>query len=243
MTAIFLKEINAFFSGMIGYLVIAVFLLVTGLFLWVFDGGFNILTYGFADLSGLFQLAPWVFLFLIPAVTMRSFSEEKKQGTLELLLTRPLTKWQLIWGKFLGNATISVLALLPTILYVITLYNLRKDTEQIDGGQIIGSYLGLLLLVLVFTSVGIFSSSLFKNQIASFILSALLTLSVFYGFEGLSQLALFEHSADLIQYLGISFHYQSIQRGVLDTRDLLYFLSLITLFLTLTHFNLSRYKA
>lgn len=243
MWAIFLKEINAFFSGIVGYLVIAVFLLVTGLFLWVFEGEFNILTYGFADLSGFFQLAPWVFLFLIPAVTMRSFSEEKKQGTLELLLTRPLSKWQLIWGKFLGNAAISVLALLPTLLYVLTLYRLRKAPAQIDGGQILGSYLGLVLLVLVFTSIGIFCSSLFKNQIASFILSALLTLCVCYAFDGLARLALFAPAADLIQYLGISFHYQSIQRGVLDTRDLLYFLSLITAFLTLTHFNLSRYKA
>ncbi len=242
MTAIFLKEINAFFSGIIGYLVIGVFLLVTGLFLWVFDGGFNILTYGFADLSGFFQLAPWVFLFLIPAVTMRSFSEEKKQGTLELLLTKPLTKWQLIWGKFLGNATISILALLPTLLYVLTLYNLRKDAEQIDGGQIIGSYLGLLFLILVFTAIGIFCSSLSKNQIVSFILSALLTLCVFYAFDGLSQLAVFEQLSDLLQYLGVSFHYQSIQRGVLDTRDLLYFLSLITLFLSFTHFNLSRHS-
>lgn len=238
MRAIFIKEINSFFSGTIGYLVIAVFLVLNGLFLWVFEGGYNILNYGFANLSGFFELAPWIFIFLIPAVTMRSFSEERKQGTLELLLTRPITPTQLLVGKFLGNLMVGLLAILPTLLYVLTIFQLSQDPHQIDIGQIIGSYIGLILLIGVFTAIGIFASSLTKNQIVSFIVAALFCFLAFYAFEGIISLPIVGSEIYALDYLGIDFHYQSVSRGVLDTRDLIYFLSLIILFLSFTHFNL-----
>ncbi len=239
MRAIFIKEINSFFSGTIGYLVIAVFLILNGLFLWVFESPFNILNYGFANLSGFFKLAPWIFIFLIPAVTMRSFSEERKEGTIELLMTRPITDTQLLLGKFLGNLTVSLLAVLPTLLYVFTIFQLRQENSLIDIGRILGSYLGLIFLIGIFTAIGIFSSALTQNQIVAFIIGSLLCFLSFYAFEGLSHFNLLGSEIYAWEYLGIDFHYQSISRGVLDTRDLIYFFSLMLLFLSFTHFNLS----
>lgn len=239
MRAILFKEINAFFSSVIGYLVIGVFLVVNGLFLWVFQGDFNIFKYGFANLSAFFKIAPWIFIFLIPAITMRSFSEEKKQGTLELLLTKPLKKWALVSGKYLGSLAVVILALLPTLLYVLTIYQLGKPTGNLDLGQMTGAYLGLLFLGAVFTAIGIFCSTLSKNQIVAFISAVLLCFLCFFAFEGLSSFNLFGSNIYAIQYLGISFHYESISRGVIDTRDLIYFTSLILLFLGLTKFKLN----
>ncbi len=240
MRAILVKEINAFFAGFTGYLIIGVFLIVTGLFLWVFQGEYNILDYGFANLSAFFDLAPWVFMFLIPAVTMRSFSEEKRLGTLELLCTKPISKNALISGKYFGNLIVVLLALIPTLLYVLTIDDLSKVTTQIDSGQLIGSYLGLILLCAVFTAIGIFSSSLSKNQIISFISAVLLCFLCFYAFQGINSFNLFGSDLYAISYLGISFHYESISRGVIDTRDIIYFLSLIALFLSFTKLNLNR---
>lgn len=238
MRAIFFKEINSFFSSIIGYLVIGVFLIVNGLFLWVFEGNFNILDYGFAELSPFFQIAPWVFIFLIPAITMRSFSEEQKQGTFELLLTKPITKWQLVLGKYFGNFSVALLALLPTLLYVLAISKLGKTNGNFDSGEMIGSYLGLVLLSAVFTAIGIFASTFSKNQIVAFISAVLLCFLSFFAFEGLSDWDLFGSDIYALAYLGISFHYESISRGVLDTRDLIYFLSLIALFLSFTKYNL-----
>lgn len=240
MRALFFKEINAFFSSITGYLVIGVFLVVNGLFLWVFQGDFNVLDYGFANLSPFFQIAPWIFIFLIPAITMRSFSEEKKQGTLELLLTKPLKKWQLVLGKYFGALMVVILALIPTLLYVLTIDKLGKTTGNFDFGATIGSYFGLLFLGAVFTAIGIFSSSFSKNQIVAFIVAMLLCFLCYFAFQGLSDFDLFGSDIYALEYLGISFHYKSISRGVLDTRDLIYFLSLVLVFLSLTKFNLNK---
>lgn len=234
MKAILHKEINSFFSSPIGYLVIGIFLVGNGLFLWVFRGGYNILDGGFADLSPFFELAPWIFLFLIPAITMKSFSEEYKQGTLELLLTRPITKWQLVLGKYLGTLALILLALLPTLLYVLTIHELGKPEGNLDSGAIIGSYFGLLLLAGCYSSIGIFASSLTQNQIVAFILGVFLCFFFFFAFEAVAELNLFEAGAFGVEDLGIYSHYESISRGVIDTRDLVYFLSFIFFFLSLT---------
>lgn len=243
MRAILFKEFNSFFSSPIGYLVIGLFLMVNGLFLWVFRGDYNILDYGFADLSPFFQLAPWIFIFLIPAVTMRSFSEEKKQGTLELLLTKPISSWQLVGGKYLGAFLLVLLALLPTLLYVVTIDKLGDPSGNFDIGQTFGSYLGLLFLAATYTAIGIFASTLSKNQIVAFIVAVFLCFIIYFGFQGLSNQALFGSDIYALEYLGISFHYESISRGVIDSRDVIYFGSVIFLFLFLTHFNLTRKRS
>ncbi len=238
MRAIFFKEINAFFSGIIGYLVMGVFLLINGLFLWVFQGQYNIFNYGFANLSGFFQLSPWVFLFLIPAVCMRSFSEERKQGTLELLLTKPLKKWDLVLGKYLGCLAVIILSIVPSLLYVLTISQLGDPPGNFDSGVLLGSYLGLVFLGAVYTAIGIFASTFSKNQIVGFISAVLLCFLCFFAFKGLSDFNLLGSHIYALEYLGISFHYESISRGVIDTRDVIYFLSLIILFLSLTKMNL-----
>lgn len=239
MRAIFLKEINSFFSSIIGYLVIGVFLVINGLFLWVFEGQFNIFDYGFANLSAFFKIAPWIFIFLIPAITMRSFSEERKQGTLEMLLTKPLRPWQLVLGKYFGIIVVVVLTLLPTLLYVLTIDKLGNPQGNFDSGSIVGSYLGLLFLSGVFTAIGLLASTFSKNQIVAFISAVVLCFLCFFGFWGLSSLNLFGSDIYALEYLGMNFHYESISRGVLDTRDLIYFLSLIVLFLRLTVLTLN----
>lgn len=234
MKAILQKEINSFFSSPIGYLVIGLFLVGNGLFLWIFRGGYNILDSGFADLGPFFELAPWIFLFLIPAIAMKSFSEEYKQGTLELLLTRPITKWQLVVGKYFGTLALILLALLPTLLYVLTIHELGKPEGNLDSGAVIGSYFGLLLLAGCYSSIGIFASSLTQNQIVAFILGVFLCFFFFFAFEAVAELNLFEAGAFGVEDLGIYSHYESISRGVIDTRDLVYFLSFIFFFLSLT---------
>lgn len=238
MRAILAKEINSFFASVTGYLVIAIFLLTNGLFLWVFDGDFNIFQSGFADLSPFFKIAPWIFIFLIPAITMRSFAEERKQGTMQILLTRPLSAKKIILGKYLGALCLVVMALLPTLLYIWTIDALGDPVGNYDFGATLGSYIGLLFLAAVYVSIGLFSSVITKNQIVSFILGVFFCFLIYFGFQGISNFELFGSEVYALEYLGISFHYQSISRGVFDTRDLVYFISLIVLFLGLTHFNL-----
>jgi len=240
MLAILQKEINAFFSSAIGYLVIGIFLLVNGLFLWVFNGDFNIVNFGFADLSSFFFIAPWIFIFLIPAITMRSFAEEKKQGTLELLLTKPMARWQLILGKYFGSLALVILALLPTLLYVLTIHQLGETAGNYDLGATVGSYLGLVFLGAVYTAIGIFASSLTKNQIVAFILAVFLCFLSYFAFEGISNFQLFGSEIYALEYLGISFHYKSISRGIIDTRDIIYFVSLIILFLSFTKYSVNK---
>jgi ABC-2 type transport system permease protein len=236
MLAILKKEINSFFASPIGYLVIAIFLLLNGLFLWVFKGEFNILDNGFADLSPFFLLAPWILIFLIPAVTMRSFSDEKKQGTLELLLTKPISTLQLVLGKYFGAFVLIIIALLPTILYVYTVYQLGNPAGNIDFGSTLGSYFGLLFLVAAYTAIGVFASTLSDNQIVAFIVAVFLCLFFFIGFEGIADVA----SSNMIEQLGMNAHYKSMSRGVLDTRDIIYFLSVTILFVALTKFNIKK---
>ena len=222
---------------------IGLFLVGNGLFLWVFRGGYNILDSGFADLGPFFELAPWIFLFLIPAITMKSFSEEYKQRTLELLLTRPITKWQLVLGKYLGILALIFFALLPTLLYVLTIHELGMPEGNLDSGAIIGSYIGLILLASCYSAIGIFASSTTQNQIVAFILGVFLCFFFYFVFEAMADLNLLSIGAFGMDDLGINSHYESISRGVIDTRDLIYFLSFAFFFLSLTKLIIDKKNA
>lgn len=232
MFAILKKEIDVFFSTPIGYLVIAVFLLAIGLFLWVFNGDFNILNAGFADLNNFFYLAPWFFVFMIPAITMRSFSDEMRLGTIEILKTSPVSNWGIILGKYLGSLVLIVLALIPTVSYVYTIVQLAGNPSGIDFASIVGSYAGLLFLAGGFTAIGLFASILSGNQIVAFIVGVLLSFLMYYGFQALADLNAFESAS--IERLGMIARYKGMGRGVIDTRDVLYFVSLAFLFLFMT---------
>ena len=242
MYALFKKEISNFLSSLMGIMVIVVFLLITGLFLWVFQSDFNLLTFGYANLDGLFILAPWVFLFLVPAVTMRSFAEENRTGTIEMLVTKPLSDWQIIFGKFLAAVALVLLSLLPTLVYYFSVYRLGFPVGNLDSGGIFGSYIGLFLLSASFVSIGIFCSSVTNNQILAFILAVFLCGFIYIGFEFIYSLSLFGGIDLFIQRLGMAAHYSSISRGVVDTRDILYFLSVMALFLSMTKLVLSSRK-
>ncbi len=242
MFALFLKEIRSFLSSLIGYIVITVFLIVLGLFLWVFPTDFNILDYGYANVDGLFIIAPFVFLFLVPAVTMRSFSEEQKSGTLELLFTRPLSDMQIIIAKYMAGLVLIVFSLIPTIIYFVSVWYLGLPQGNIDVGGFWGSFIGLLFLGATFVSIGVFSSSLSDNQVVAFILAIILSAFLYLGFEFIYSLELFGNIDLFIKSLGISEHYSSISKGVIDTRDIIYFVSVITVFLFLTKLSLARRK-
>ena len=237
MTAIIKREIAAFFSSAVGYLVIGVFLLVNGLFLWVFDGPFNILYAGFADLSSFFNLAPWILIFLIPAITMRSFSEEKRSGTLELLLTKPISPTALVVAKYLGVLILLIISLLPTLLYLLSLESLKMQGDLIDYGSIMGSYLGLLLLMAAFASIGILASSLTSNQIVAFLLGVLGCFAAYFGLQGLAESGTSTEAFGL-ENLGMQWRYEDMGRGVIDSRHLLYFLAVIVLLITGTRMAL-----
>ena len=241
MIQILKKEINSFLNSLIAYLVITVFLTGIGLLMWVFPDT-SVLNYGYADMSTLFSLTPYVFMFLIPAITMRSFAEEKKGGTLELLFTRPLTDWQIILGKYLAGWFIVILALLPTLIYYFSIYQLGSPVGNIDSAAVTGSYVGLVLLGALFTAIGIFASSLTENQIIAFIIAAFLCFIFFEGFGALSSLAIWGKASDLIAELGILYHYQAMSRGLIDSRNLIYFFSVIALMLFFTHMVLGSRK-
>lgn len=236
------KEIGGFLSSLIGYIVISVFLLINGLFLWVFPLQFNVLDYGYASLEHLFMLAPVVFLFLIPAITMRMFAEEKRAGTIEMLMTKPLSDLHIILSKYFAGVLLVVIALLPTLIYFFSVYQLGSPKGNIDMGGTWGSYIGLLFLGSAFVSIGLFCSSLTDNQIVSFIVSVFLCGFAYIGFEFIYSLDLFGRFDLFIQSLGINAHYRSMSRGVIDTRDVLYFLSLIGLFILLTKISLESRK-
>ena len=235
MYPILKKEFNSFFASPIAYLVIAVFLMINGLFLWVFKDDFNILNAGFADLNPFFFLAPWLFLFLIPAITMKSFADEYNSGTIELLKTKPISDWQIVMGKFWASLLLVIVALIPTLSYVYTVYSLGNPIGNLDFGSTIGSYMGLLFLASTYTAIGLFTSTLSKNQIVAFILSVFITFFLFYGFDAISN----SLGNDLsIQKIGINEHFKSISRGVIDTRDIIYFVSATVLFLFITKMRL-----
>ena len=241
MKSIVLREIKSFFGSPIGYLVIAIFLIINGLFLWVFEGDYNISNSGFADLTPFFTLAPWIFIFLIPAVTMRSFSDEKKQGTLELLLTKPLSIWQIVNGKFLGATVLIIMAVIPTFIYVAVISNLGMPEGNIDMGSTIGSYFGLLFLISAYCAIGIFTSTLSDNQIVAFIISVFLCFIFYFGFEGIA--STIPSLSTIIASLGMQEHFKSMSRGVIDTRDSIYFASITILFLSFTVYNLKSVKS
>ena len=240
MKALLFREIKSFFGSPIGYLVIAIFLILNGLFLWIFDGEYNILNSGFADLSPFFTISPWILIFLIPAVTMRSFSDEMKQGTLELLLTKPLSIWQIVNGKFFGAVLLIVIAIIPTFIYVYVISSLGMPEGNIDMGSTIGSYFGLLFLISGYSAIGIFTSTLSDNQIVAFLLAVFLCFFFYFGFDGIA--TYLPSIENFISNLGMNSHFKSMSRGVIDTRDLLYFVSSTILFLSLTVFKLKSLK-
>ena len=221
---------------------ITVFLLINGLFLWVFQGDFNILDFGYANLDGLFMIAPFVFLFLIPAITMRSFAEEKRTGTMELLLTKPLTEFEIVMAKFLSGLILVIFSLLPTLVYFFSVYQLGLPKGNIDLGGMWGSYAGLLFLGASFVAIGMFASSITDNQIISFIVAVFLCGFLYIGFDFIYSFALFGKVDLLIKSLGMNDHYQSMSRGVLDTRDMIYFLGLISFFILLSRYSIERRK-
>jgi ABC-2 type transport system permease protein len=232
MRALIGKEIRGFLGSLIGQIVVVVFLLITGLFLWVFPN--NILDAGYADLGTLFYIAPWVFLFLVPAVTMRSFSEERRTGTIELLLTKPITELRLVLAKYFAAVVLVLLALVPTLVYWWSIGTLAVPAWNIDSGGIWGSYIGLFFLASCFTAIGIFASSLTESQIVAFLIAVFLCFIVFIGFDQLATFNAFGALQGPIQAIGIQQHYESMSRGVVDLRDVLYFLGVNTVFLLAT---------
>jgi ABC-2 type transport system permease protein len=234
MYSLYRKEIKSYLSSLIGYIFIAVFLIIAGLFIWVFPNINNVLFSNVASLQGLFDTSKFLFLFLVPAITMRTFAEERHRGTLELLLTKPLTDSHIIAAKFLASLTLLVIALLPTILYILSIYNLGAPPGNIDLGSTWGSYLGLVLFGATFISIGIFASSTTSNQIVAFILAAPLCFIMYFGAEFIYGFEIFGKWSFFIKTLGMDYHYTSISRGVIDTRDLLYFVSVSLIFLIAT---------
>jgi len=231
------KEWLQFFSSLTGYIALIIFLLLTGLFLFVFPDT-DLLSFGYASLSNFFSLAPWILLFLVPTITMRSLADEYKSGTFELLKTLPVSSSQIVWGKYFGALLVVALALLPTVIYAISIQKL-STIGGIDVGATIGSYIGLLLLGAVFTAIGICTSSFTNNTVIAFIAGAFVCFLLYTGFEAISQLPVFRSGADYyIEMMGINFHYNSISRGVIDLRDIVYFAGIIVLFLLITQRNI-----
>ncbi len=242
MIAIFKKELSSFFTAPVGYLVMVAFLSLSGLFLWVFKGPFNLFDFGFAELSPFFLMAPWVFLLLIPALSMKSFAEERKLGTLELLLSKPVPLSSLVMGKFLGVFVLAALAIAPTLFYVYTISALGTTPGNLDTGLVWGSYAGLVLLMAVYTAVGLFASSLTENQIAAFLLAILLCFLLYYGFESLATLLENGSLSLRVAGAGMKAHYENISQGILDSRDIVYFLSLTAFFSYLTALRINRLR-
>lgn len=234
MIVLLKKEINVFLNSLIGYIAILFFLLSISLFMWVIPMGLNIFDNGFANIDTLFTIAPWVFLFLIPAITMRTFADEKKSGTIELLLTRPLSDFQIILAKYFSGVILVVISLLPTLIYYYSVYHLGNPVGNIDTGGMWGSYIGLLFLASAFVSIGIFASAISNDQVTAFIMALFLCFVSYTGFEYISSLDLFGKIDNLILSLGINEHYISMSRGVIDTRDVVYFISLNALFIIAT---------
>ena len=226
MWALAKKEFNAFFQSSTGVLILCVYLGMNAAFLWLMSGPFNLLDSGYAQLDGLFMLSPWVFLFLLPAIAMRMLAEERRSGTLEWLLTKPLSEWQIVLGKWLAGMMLVLLALLPTVIYAMSLYQLGNPIGNLDFGSTLGSYLGLLFLASTYLSLSLLTSAMTDNPIVAFVLGMLLCLIFYAGFDQLAAFQLFKSQSLLVLNLGISEHYTSISRGVVDSRDVLYFIGL-----------------
>jgi ABC-2 type transport system permease protein len=233
MLQILSKEFNGFLNSLIAFIVIGVFLTAIGLLMWVFPDT-AVLDYGYADMDTVFLMGPYVFIFLVPAITMRSFAEEKKAGTIELLLTKPVNDWDIVLGKFLANFLLVLFALVPTLLYYYTVYQLGSPKGNIDTPGVIGSYIGIAFLAAVFCAIGIFASSVTRNQIVAFILGAFLCFMAYLGFDSISSLDVWSGDPLFIKQLGILYHYDSLSKGLIDTRDVIYFLSVVFLMLSLT---------
>lgn len=240
MFSIFKKEFRTFFSSATGYIVIGIFLILNSLLLWIVPGQYNIIENGYANVDGLFYLAPWLYLFLCPALTMRLFAEEKQTGTWELILTKPISKTQIVIGKFLSGWILVVMALIPTLIFYISVYYMAEPLGNIDGGAFWGSFIGLIFLASVYVAIGTFSSSLTKNQIVSFIIALVISFFFFYGFDVIASLVLDAKNSSVFESLGINSHYKSMSRGVIDSHDLLYFGFVSTAFLTATVFKIKR---
>jgi ABC-2 type transport system permease protein len=238
MFAIFRKEISGFFSNLTGYIVIIVFLLVNSLFMWAFPGEWNILDSGYAGLDSLFFISPWVFMFLVPAVTMRMIAEEKRLGTIELIYSRPITERGIIYGKYFASVTLVLLALLPGVIYYISVFHLGESPGNLDRGGTLGSFMGLFFLASVYASAGVFASSLTDNQVTAFILAVLICFVLFMGFDSFAYLPGLKKLDEFVIRLGINEHYKSISRGVIDIKDIIYFVSVVVLFNEAARFHL-----
>lgn len=242
MLSIYLKEIRTFFSSLIAYLVIGVFLLFIGLFMWVFKDT-SVLDYRFASMQSLFNIAPLILMLIIPALTMRSFADEKQNGTLEFLFTKPVKEYQIVLAKYFASFTLVIVALIPTLIYFYSITQLGLPKGNIDGGAVMGSYLGLIFLTLVFLAIGNFASSITENQISSFILAAFLCFMFYLSFGYLSSMNVFFGKWDLVvEKIGMEYHYNSISRGKIEFRDIFYFISLASFFVWLTMVSLSKRK-
>jgi ABC-2 type transport system permease protein len=240
MFSIFKKELRAFFSNATGYIVVGIFLVLMSLLLWIIPGEYNILDTGYANVDGLFYLAPWLFLFLCPAVTMRFFAEEKQTGTWELLITKPIGEMQIVLGKYFAGWLLVSIALLPTVIYYFSVSYLAEPQGNVDSGAFWGSFIGLFFLAAVYVAIGTFASSLTKNQVIAFIVAAALSFFFYYGFE---VIAGFFTNGQLIQIsetLGIHAHYKSMSRGVIDSRDVAYFIFITSVFFGLTSWRIRK---
>ena len=234
MRALYFKEISSFLSSIIGYVFILIYLIASGIMHWIASTGANLLEGTEADLIPFFNTSPIIFLILIPAITMRSIAEERRTGTIELLFTRPISDLKIILAKYLASVTLMIVALLPTIVYYISMYNLAQDPSQFDHGATITSYIGLILLGSTFVAIGIFTSALTSSQIVAFILALFLCWLVMPEIGGIALLGSYNLMGSLdsvVQYFGMSYHYDGIQKGVLDTKNIVYFLSAIALFI------------
>ncbi len=241
MIQILIKEINVFLDSLIAYIIISVFLTGIGLLMWVFPET-SVLDYGFAEMGSFFTLCPYIFMFLIPAISMRMFSEEKRNGTMELLLTRPIRDIDIILGKYFAGLFLVAFSILPTLLYYYTIRYLGNPVGNIDTAGVAGSYFGLFLLGAVFTSIGTFSSSFTENQVTAFIIAVFLCFFLYFGFNAISTIGLFSGISDHIDQLGILYHYNSMSKGLIDSRDLVYFFSVISGMLLFTNLILRSRK-
>jgi ABC-2 type transport system permease protein len=234
MFSLYRKEITGFFNSLTGYVVIIVFLLANSLFMWVFPGEWNVFDNGYAGLDTMFFLSPWLFLFLVPAITMRMIAEEKRLGTIDLLLSRPLAEREIIYGKYLASVTLVILSLIPCIIYYISVWQLGDPEGNLDKGGTMGSFIGLFFLAAVYVSAGMFASSLTDNQVIAFIIGIFICFILYAGFDSFAYLPGLKKLDEFIIRLGINEHYKSLSRGVIDIRDIFYFIAVIAIVNELT---------